>query len=95
MIITKGVAVGEVVTMKLASGEELIAKLTEINDKSYKLSRPLTLVASSKGLVLQPWLLTVDPDRTITIDKDKVVVIEPTIPEMSKQYIGGTSGIVV
>jgi hypothetical protein len=95
MIITKGVTAGEVVTIKLSSGEELIAKLVETSDKAYKICRPLTLVMSSKGLVLQPWLLTVDPDRNITIEKDKVVIIEPTLPEMSKQYIGGTTGLVV
>ena len=39
MLINKGVSVGEVITLKLTSGEELVAKLVEETDSYYKLSR--------------------------------------------------------
>lgn len=93
MIITKGVAVGEVVTLKLVTGEELIAKLTDISDNDYKVTRPLMLVIGSQGLGLQPWLLSVESTRAIKIPKERVIAIEPTIKEMSTQYLAGTSGI--
>jgi len=93
MIITKGVAAGEVVTMKLTTGEEVITKLVEIADNNYTIHRPLTLVMSPQGIGLQQWLFTVDPDRNIKISKDKVLIIEPCIKEMSKQYLAGTSGL--
>ena len=38
MLIDRGVMVGEVITLKLTSGEELVAKLAEETDTYYKLS---------------------------------------------------------
>lgn len=93
MLITKGVTTGEVVTLKLASGEELIGKLTEDNDTHYVIERPLTLVMTPQGMGLQPWLLTVDPNKAIHFPKDRVVVCEATIKDMSTQYLQGTTGI--
>lgn len=93
MLISKGVAAGEVVTLKLITSEELIGKLVEETDSHYVVERPLTLVMSQKGLGLQPWLFTVDMEKSIKFPKDKVVVIAPTIKEMSDNYIQGTSGI--
>jgi hypothetical protein len=93
MLINKGAAIGEVVTLKLVTSEELIGKLTEETDTHYGVERPLTLVMSAKGLGLQPWLFTVDTDKTIKIPKDKVLVIAGTLKEMSDNYLSGTSGI--
>ena len=40
MLIDKGVSAGEVVTLKLTSGEELVARLNEETATHYKLSKP-------------------------------------------------------
>ncbi len=93
MLISKGVTVGEVVSLKLVTGEEIIAKLKDADETSYSLHRPLSLVISGKGLGLQQWLFSFDPDKPVKMSKDKVLAIEATIPELSKQYIAGTSGI--
>ena len=93
MLITKGVTTGEVVTLKLASGEELIGKLTEDTDTHYVIERPLTLVMTPQGMGLQPWLLAVDPSKAIRFPKDRVVVCLETAKDMSNQYLQGTTGI--
>lgn len=93
MIITKGVAVGEVVTLKIITGEEIIGKLTAIDDTTYSINRPLVLVAGPQGLGLQQWAFTIDPDRAFKIGKDKIIVIDATNKEMANQYLSGTSGI--
>ena len=93
MLITKGVTTGEVVTLKLASGEELIGKLAEETDTHYVVERPLTLVMTPKGMGLQPWLLTVDPNKSIRFPKERVVVCIETVKDMSDQYLAGTTGI--
>jgi hypothetical protein len=93
MLISKGAGVGEVVTFKLVTGEELIGKLGEETATHYVIERPLALVMSQKGLGLQPWLFTVNPDKTIRFPKEKVIVLEATMEEMSKNYLSGTSGI--
>lgn len=48
MLIDKGVSVGEVITLKLTSGEELVAKLTEETATYYKLSKPMVIGMGNK-----------------------------------------------
>ena len=43
MLIDKGVCEGEVITFKLTSGEEIVAKLVEDGPVYYKLSRPMVI----------------------------------------------------
>jgi hypothetical protein len=93
MLISKGATIGEVVTLKLSTGEEIIGKLTEDTATHYGVDRPLTLVMGANGLGLQPWLFTVDTDKTIKFPKDKVIVCEATMEKMAKSYLSGTSGI--
>ena len=93
MIITKGIAVNEIVTLKIVTGEELIGKLTEINDDSYSIHRPLVLVMSGNGLGLQPWAFTADTNKSFKLGKDKVIMIAETIKDMRDQYIEGTTGL--
>lgn len=93
MIITKGVAVGEVVTLKIVTGEELLGKLMEITDTYYAIQRPLVLVMSQNGLGLQQWSFTANMDKAFKINKDKVIMIAETMKEMQTQYLEGTTGI--
>lgn len=93
MLITKGVAVGEVITLKLSTGEELVGKLAEDTAEYVAIERPLTLVAGQGGLGLQPWLFTVDADKTFKIGKDKVMTMQATMKQMADSYLSGTSGI--
>jgi len=93
MLITKGATIGEVVTVKLITSEEIVGKLKGETDSHYEIERPLALVMGQGGLGLQPWLFTVDADKAIKISKDKVLVIEGTMKAMADSYLSGTSGI--
>jgi hypothetical protein len=93
MLIQKGVAVGEVITLKLTSGEELVAKLTEETDTYYKLSKPMVIGMGQQGPGLMPYLFTVNPDREVKLSKITVTVSEPTDEAFAKQFLESTSGI--
>jgi hypothetical protein len=93
MLIDKGASVGEVVTLKLVTSEELVGKMIEETDTHYVIERPLTLVVSGKGLGLQPWLFTVNDQKPVKIPKEKVIIVAATLKEMSDNYLSGTSGI--
>jgi hypothetical protein len=93
MLISKGVAVGEVITLKLTSGEELVAKLTEETDAYYKLSKPMVIGMGQQGPGLMPYLFTVSPDREVKLLKTTVTVAEPTDEAFAKQFLESTSGI--
>lgn len=93
MLINKGVTVGEVLTLKLTSGEELVAKLTEETDTYFKLSKPMVIGMGAKGPGLMPYLFTVNPEREIKLLKQTVTVAEPTDEQFAKQFIESTTGI--
>jgi hypothetical protein len=93
MLINKGVAVGEVITLKLTSGEELIAKLSEETPTHYKLSKPAVIGMGQKGPGLMPYLFTVNPDREVSLLKSTVTVCEATDETFAKQWIETTTGI--
>jgi hypothetical protein len=93
MLIDKGVAVGGVVTIKLTSGEELVAKLVEDQIMHYKLAHPMVIAMSPKGPALMPYLFTVDPSKEVRIAKSVVAVAEATDKQFADQFIQQTTGI--
>jgi hypothetical protein len=95
MIIDKGVSAGDVVTIKLTSGEELVANLVEETDKYVKVSKPRVLTAAQGGIGMAPYLFTVDPDKVVKIAASTVVVMEPTEKESASSYTKATTGLIV
>ena len=93
MLIDKGVSAGEVVTIKLTSGEELVAKLVEDQIMHYKLAHPMVIAMSPKGPALMPYLFTVDPSKEVRIAKSVVAVAEATDKQFADQFIQQTTGI--
>lgn len=93
MLVTKGVAAGEVITLKLTSGEELVARLEEETDAYYKLSHPQVIGQGPQGPGLMPYLFTVSPERDVRLLKNTVTVAEPTDEIFAKQFLEATSKI--
>jgi hypothetical protein len=93
MLIDKGVSEGEVITLKLTSGEEIVAKLVEDGAAYYKLSRPMVIGMGQKGPGLMPYLFTVHPDKDIKISKATVTVAESTDKQFADQFLQTTTGI--
>lgn len=93
MLISKGVSAGEVITLKLTSGEELVARLEEETDSYYKLSHPQVIGMGPQGPGLMPYLFTVDPKRDIRLLKTTVTVAEATDSGFAKQFIESTTSI--
>jgi hypothetical protein len=93
MLIDRGVAEGEVVTFKLTSGEELVAKLVEDGAVYYKLSRPMVIGMGQHGPGLMPYLFTVNPDKDVKLNKSVVAMAEATDKQFADQFIQSTTGI--
>lgn len=93
MLIDKGVSTGEVVTLKLTSGEEIVAKLVEETDTYYKLGKPMVIGMGQKGPGLMPYLFTVSPEKDIKLLKSTVTVCEATDKNFADQFIQSTTGI--
>ena len=93
MLINKGITTGEVVTIKTTAGEEIVAKLVEDGAMGVKVNKPLCLTATKDGIGLVPFLFTTDPDADITISKNAIMVLAPTIKDAADRYTQQTTGI--
>ena len=89
---------GDVITLKMSSGEEMLGVFVEEDDKTYTIDRPVTLSVGPKGgPALTPYLMTVAPTnaRNLKINKDLVVTTASTDKELADQYTSALSGIQV
>lgn len=93
MLINRGVGAGEVVTLKLMSGEELIAKYVEETGKGHTLNKPMVLSMGPQGMGMIPFAITVDMEKEITINASAVIAIETTEKQFADAYIQNTTGI--
>lgn len=86
---------GDVVSIKLSSGEEMIANLVKETGSELVVSKPLMLVAGEQGMGLAPYMFTVAPDSKITLRLNNVITIVKTAEDAAKMYTQQTSGIAV
>jgi hypothetical protein len=93
MLINRGVGAGEIVTLKLMSGEEMIAKYVEETGKGHKLSKPMVLSMGPQGIGMVPFAITVDIDKEITVNASAVIAVEVTEKQFADAYIQNTTGI--
>ena len=93
MLIDKGVSVGEVITLKLTSGEEIVAKLAEETTTHYKLAKPMVIGMGPSGPGLMPYLFTVNPEKEVKLLKSTVTVAEATDKQFADQFVQQTTGI--
>ena len=86
---------GEVVSCRLTTGEELIARLKK--DKrdsgSVELTQPLIVGRGPEGFGLMPYMMTVNPDTTVEIKMEHILSMAKTNDEITKGYTKQTSKI--
>jgi hypothetical protein len=93
MLLNKPKTPGDVITLKLTSGEEIISRFEEENATGIKISKPMVLSMTPKGVGMMPYLFTVNPDTEITISYTAISVSAKTDEDFAKQYTTSTTGI--
>lgn len=93
MLIEQPFKKGDTVSLKLNSGDELVATFEDDVDKGYKLTKVTSLSATPQGVALVPFMFTVDPEVVVTLNKNSILCIVRTHDEMATQYIKSTTGI--
>ena len=93
MLIETPYKVGDTVSFKLSSGEEILGRLEAEDAKGYTLHKPMVLIAQQQGLGLAPFMFSVSPEAKFVIQATAVSCIAKTEDEIGKQYTAQTSGI--
>ena len=85
---------GDIITIKLMSGEEVVARLREDKEDVLLVAKPRAVVnIPNKGIGLGPFVFTIPQDAEVEIFKKNVVCYAETEGGMARQYQEGTSGL--
>jgi len=87
--------IGQVYTFKLNSGEELVAKVTEINESgtSVSITEPVSIAPAQNGMQMIPSLFTADPANAFTLNTNSIAIFALTDDAVKMKYIEATTGI--
>lgn len=95
MLLDLGYKEGDTVSLKLTSGEEIVARLDKEDTSTVTLKKPLMITATQQGLGLAPFMFTVSPDSKFKLNNSNVLCIVKTDDDMAKQYTQNTTGLAV
>jgi hypothetical protein len=90
--VSKNFSSGDVVSIKLINGDEIIAKFEKEDADTVTVSRPLALTMNGQGLGMIPWVF-LGKDSSITISRNNMFFVVESKGEAAKQYLEGTTGI--
>jgi hypothetical protein len=92
MLISKGFSYGDIVSLKMINGDELIARFESETVEEITIDRPLAVTIGRDGLGMMPWLFLGVKD-SITLKKSHIFVTSPSQKDAADQYMQGTTGI--
>jgi len=92
MLLQKPLREGDVVTVKLASGEELVAQYVDESDSHLVVERPLVLVPNGQKIAMIPWLLSSHATK-FKLRLASVLVYAPSDDGVQRNYLESVSGI--
>lgn len=84
----------DAVTLKLSSGEEIIATFESETQDQFVVSKAVVLVQvqSAQGVGMMPWMMSADAGN-IMISKHNIMVVCKTQADVAKTYLENTTGI--
>ena len=94
MLIDKGFSQGDVVSVKLVGGEEIIARYESETATELKISKPLAITLGAQGgLGMIPWIFLADTTQDVKIKQGAVAAIAKPKKDAADQYMQSTTGI--
>lgn len=102
MLLEKNISPDDIIAIKIATGEELIAKLVEMSESSVTISRPLVLQiavdpkTNQLGLQMIPtFMLAATTDSRLVLDRRHVICVSKAADDAKNGYIRNTTNLVV
>jgi hypothetical protein len=85
--------VDEIYTFKLITGEELVARVQEINPDHMIIEHPILTVLSPQGLQMMPALFSSNQDKNVRLNNSSWAMIADTRDDVRDSWIQATTGI--
>lgn len=95
MLLNKAYKANDVLTFKLTSGEEIIARYQAETLTEYQVVKPATLTPTSNGtLGMISTLFSIELNTTtVNLQKTAIAIVAHTKKEFADEYTRATSGI--
>ena len=92
MLLEKPIKENDIVSIKLVTGEELIATYSEVTDDYLVVKKPATIAANQQGMGIIPWMMTARPEK-LQLNRNTVIAMGPTDESIAKSYTEATTDI--
>jgi len=97
MLVISNFKKNDVITVKLSTGEELVARFNADTGSELTVVKPtvLTLNPQQQGIMLIPWLMSIDANSSdpVTIGKSQIVAVSKPIKNLADSYMQSTTGL--
>jgi hypothetical protein len=93
MLVSKGYQQGDIVSFKLVTGDEIVARIVDSGPNGFEIAKPCTVMPGPQGIGLIQSLFTADADANVVLQKEHVIMHAASIDAMQKHYIKTTTGI--
>lgn len=80
-------------TIKLVSGEEILANVVSEDDTQITVTKPFIIVMSHQGVNMMPLSFTGDLDKEIPLNKNQIITIMESRKDAETDYLRITTGI--
>lgn len=97
----KPLSPGDIITIKLANGDELLSKLVTLSDTVVTITKPLMMVVAqdargNPGIQLLPfWMLGANKDGKLPINKSHIMCMVKANEEATNGYLQQTTGLTI
>jgi hypothetical protein len=93
MLLSKNYEKGDIVGFKMVNGDEIVAKIVEVDVDFWKVVKPCTVIPGPQGIGLIQSLFSADINTEVVFNKQHVMLHAPVITQMKDHYIQTTTGI--
>jgi len=79
---------GDIISLKLISGDEIIGRLVEHQGDSYELNRPCVVLTTPEGIGVLQAMFGLDPDRDNLHFRDQhIMAMCPSHDKLKEHYV--------
>ena len=85
---------GDIVTVYLQTGQEILGKLDSEDDNYIVITKPLTIAMGPKGAAFQTFTVTGDSEYDVQFKSNKIISVLKTRKDTAASYTEATSTII-
>lgn len=87
------ITTNEIYTIKLATGEEVVARVLSQDPAGVTIEKPILCVLSPQGLQMMPGLFSANMDKPVRLNSSSWALIAEVRDDVRNSWIQATTGI--